>query len=84
MNLNKLYRGNYPLFFLNYLNLERVKEELRVTEIGKSLIEEGKEEGIKAGEKKKAIEIAKSLLDVLDIETISLKTGLSIDEIKRL
>ncbi len=28
-----------------------------------------------------AIEIAKSLLDVLDVETISLKTGLSVDEI---
>ena len=30
----------------------------------------------------KAIEIAKSLLDVLDIETISIKTGLSIKEIE--
>ena len=44
--------------FLSGKDLERVKEELWVTEIGKSLIEEGKEEGIKAGEKKKAIEIA--------------------------
>ena len=44
----------------------------------------GIEKGKKEGEKSKAIEIAKSLLDVLDIETISLKTGLSIDEIKRL
>ncbi len=35
--------------FLSGKDLERVKEELRVTEIGKSLIEEGKEEGIKAG-----------------------------------
>ena len=35
-------------------------------------------------EKNKAIEIAKSLLDVLDVETISLKTGLSIDEINKL
>ncbi|MEG0857171.1 MAG: hypothetical protein RSG52_11915 [Terrisporobacter sp.] len=40
-----------------------------------------KEEGIKEGEKKKAIEIAKSLLDV---DTIALKTGLSIDEINKL
>ncbi len=30
--------------FLSGKDLERVKEELRVTEIGKSLIEEGKEE----------------------------------------
>ena len=38
--------------------------------------------GIKKGERNKAIEIAKSLLDVLDIETISIKTGLSIKEIE--
>jgi hypothetical protein len=33
---------------------------------------------------KKAIEIAKNLLDVLDDETISLKTALSVKEIKKL
>ena len=44
----------------------------------------GIEKGIAEGEKNKAMEIAKSLLDVLDIETISLKTGLSIDEISSL
>ena len=47
-------------------------------------IKKGKEEGIKEGEKNKAIEIAKSLLDVLDVETIASKTGLSIDEINEL
>ena len=41
----------------------------------------GIQKGIQEGEKKKAIEIAKSLLDVLDVQTISLKTGLSVDEI---
>ena len=70
--------------FLSGKDLERVKEELRVTEIGKSLIEEGKEEGIKAGEKKKAIEIAKGLLDILSIEIIAQKTGLTVDEVKSL
>ena len=50
----------------------------------KYLKEEGKEEGLKEGEKKKALEIAKSLLDVLDVETISLKTGLSVEEINKL
>ena len=34
--------------------------------------------------KEKAIEIAKNLLDVLDNETIALKTGLSIEEVKSL
>ena len=70
--------------FLSGKDLERVKEELRVTEIGKSIIEEGKEEGIKAGEKKKAIEIAKGLLDILSIEIIAQKTGLTVDEVKAL
>ena len=48
----------------------------------------GEERGIKRGEeigeKKAKIEIAKSLLDVLDIETISIKTGLSVEEIEKL
>ena len=47
-------------------------------------LEEGKEEGIKAGEKKKAIEIAKGLLDILSIEIIAQKTGLTVDEVKAL
>ncbi|MDB8576111.1 Rpn family recombination-promoting nuclease/putative transposase [Turicibacter sanguinis] len=36
------------------------------------------------GAKKEKIEIAKNLLDVLDDETISLKTGLSIEEVKEI
>jgi len=47
-------------------------------------IEEGIEKGIEKGEKNKAIEIAKNLLDILDDETISMKTGLTIEEVKRL
>jgi predicted transposase/invertase (TIGR01784 family) len=47
-------------------------------------IQQGKQIGIKEGEKLKAIEIAKNLLDVLDIETVSKKTNLTIDEIKAL
>lgn len=31
-----------------------------------------------------AIEIAKNLLDVLDVETISIKTGLSVEDVKKL
>ena len=46
--------------------------------------EKGKAEGIKEGMQKEKIEIAKNLLDILDNETISLKTGLSIDEIDKL
>jgi predicted transposase/invertase (TIGR01784 family) len=38
----------------------------------------------KKGANKKRIEIAKNLLDILDIETIALKTGLSIQEVEDL
>ncbi len=44
----------------------------------------GIEKGLQQGEKNKAIEIAKNLLGVLNDETISLKTGLTIEEITRL
>ncbi len=43
-------------------------------------IEKGKAEGIK----KRNIEIAKSLLDVLDDETIAKKTTLSVEDVKKL
>ena len=47
-------------------------------------IKEGRKEGIKEGEGNKTIEIARNLLDILDNETISLKTGLSIAEVEKL
>ena len=54
-------------------------------ELGKEEgLKEGKELGLKKGELKAKIEIAKNLLDILDDETISLKTGLTIEEIKKL
>jgi len=46
--------------------------------------EEGLKEGLEKGKKETQIEIVKNLLDVLDNETISIKTGLSIDEIQNL
>ena len=42
--------------FLSGKDLEKVKEELRVTEIGKRLIEEGMEKGKNEGKKEKAIQ----------------------------
>ncbi len=40
-------------------------------------IKKGIKQGMLKGEKQKALEIAKKLIDILDIETIALKTGLS-------
>lgn len=62
--------------FLEGKDLEKVKEEIKMTELGKSLIEEGKKE--------KAKEIARELLDLLSIEMIAKKTGLTIEEVKKL
>jgi len=50
----------------------------------KSLARSREIEAEERGEQKKQIEIAKNLLDVLDIETISEKTGLSVEEIEGL
>jgi len=47
-------------------------------------LKEGIEKGKEEGKKEKAIEIAKNLLDILDNETISQKTGLDVKEIERL
>ena len=44
----------------------------------------GLEQGLEQGEKKKQLEIAKNLLDILDDKTISVKTGLEIETIKEL
>lgn len=66
------------------MDIDEIREkylEEKGREEGKEI---GREKGVKEGEKKKAIEIAKSLLDILDIETIALKTGLSVDEINKL
>jgi predicted transposase/invertase (TIGR01784 family) len=46
--------------------------------------QEGLREGEQLGEKRKALEIARQLLDVLDDETIARKTGLTVAEIQAL
>ena len=46
------------------------------------LVEErGRREGIKEGIKEERFTIARALLDILDNETIALKTGLSVEEV---
>lgn len=65
--------------FLSGKDLERVKEELRMTELGKSLINEGKDEG----KKEKTIEVVKKAIKKgMDNETIKELTDLDIDEIE--
>lgn len=65
--------------FLSGKDLEKVREELRMTELGKSLINEGKDEG----KKEKTIEIVKKAIKKgMDNETIKEITDLDIDEIE--
>lgn len=47
-------------------------------------IEIGLEKGLRKGIEKGKIEVARNLLDVLDNETIAVKTGLSISQINEL
>jgi predicted transposase/invertase (TIGR01784 family) len=63
------------------LDFATEKGEARGQKVGKEI---GKKIGEKIGEKNKAIEIAKSLLDVLDTKTIALKTNLTIEEVENL
>ncbi len=63
---------------------EQKAEEKGIKEGIKEGKREGKREGIKEGKKEKAIEIAIKLLDVLDDETISQKTELTLDEVRKL
>lgn len=61
--------------FLKGKDLEKVKEELKITELGKIIKDEGKKE--------KAIETAKiAIKKGMDSETIRDLTGLTIEEIE--
>lgn len=74
--------------YLDKEEREIYENDLKALRIHKAEIKTAEEKGIKKGreegEKKKAFEIAKNLLDVLDNETIAIKTGLTIDEIEKL
>ena len=49
-----------------------------------SALNEAERKGIEKGIKQRTLELAHNLLDILDSETISLKTGLTVDEIEKL
>ena len=71
---------NKELEVYDYMRLKEFDElnALRTAE------KKGMEKGMEKGIEKEKINIAKNLLDVLDDETIALKTGLSIEKIKQL
>ena len=68
---------------VEYMTLLEIKER----ELQKGIkigIEQGIRQGIEQGKEEEKVEIAQNLLDVLDDETIALKTGLTIEEVRRI
>ena len=63
--------------------VNRIKQDKRL-EVEYMTLLEIKERELQKGIKQGKIEVAKNLLDVLDDETIALKTGLDFEEVKRL
>ncbi|MEY3866947.1 MAG: Rpn family recombination-promoting nuclease/putative transposase [Microcoleaceae cyanobacterium] len=68
--------------------LEDLEKREMVIEDQRNLIlrgrQEGRQEGLEEGMRKKALEIAKQFLNVVDDQTISQKTGLTLDDIQQL
>ena len=86
MNIEEIRQAKDELIKMSNDDTQRQIYEMRAKTLKDkvSALNEAERKGMKKGEKNKAIEIAISLLDVLDLETIALKTGLSIDEINKL
>lgn len=57
--------------FLNGNELERIKEEIAMTQLGQMIYEDGLKKGEEKGEKKGKLEAAKALLDILSDEAIA-------------
>ena len=62
----------------------RMIEEYHQEELQQTKFDEGKQEGVKEGEKKKAVQVARNLLKTggLDIQSIAAMTELSEEEVK--
>ncbi|MCP4697115.1 MAG: Rpn family recombination-promoting nuclease/putative transposase, partial [Gammaproteobacteria bacterium] len=58
--------------------------ESKIASAEENGLKRGLEKGMEKGMRQKSLSIAKSLLDVLDVETIALKTGLGMEEIEKL
>ena len=92
-NMETIPEINKAFNIANRANLTREeledlqKREMFIQDQQASIIKskkEGREEGREEGKVEKAIEIAKQLIGILDEETISKTTGLSIEEIRSL
>lgn len=82
----KIKKAYNVLQILSKDDKARAAYEAREAELHDQMtrIKSAREEGREEGSAQKALEIAKNLLDILDAETIALKTGLSVEQIKEL
>lgn len=72
------------IMYLDKEEREIYENDLKALRIHRAEIKTAEKKAEKRAEKKAREEIAKNLLDILDNETISAKTGLSLDEIQKL
>ena len=83
----ELYNLREKAFFDKVSALSNAEEKGREAGMIEGLqqgLQQGLEQGLEEGKLKERINIAKNLLDVLDNETIALKTGLTVEEIQEL
>ena len=70
--------------YLTNDEINKILEVVKMTRVANLLIQEAVEEAVKETENKKAVEIAISLLDVLNVETIAAKTKLTVEKVNEL
>ncbi|WP_333859907.1 Rpn family recombination-promoting nuclease/putative transposase [Clostridium sp.] len=72
------------IMYLDKEEREIYENDLKRLRIQKAEIKAAKTKGKREGREEGRIQVAKNLLDILDIETIASKTGLTIDVVKKL
>lgn len=86
LNVKEIREAKDELIKISNDDEQRMLYEMRAKTLRDeaSALSTAEEKGREEGKKTMAIEIAKNLLDLLDNETIALKTGLTIEEIDQL
>lgn len=70
--------------FLNGNELERIKEEIAMTQLGQMIYEDGVKKGEEKGKLKGKLEAAKALLDILSDEAIAKRLQIPIEQVREL
>ena len=70
--------------FLESMDLEEIMEGVRMTRLGKMLVEAGYKEGIEEGAEKEKMENARNLIDILDEKIIAERIGLPLEVVREM